>query len=156
MFDEAIKSPQSLLRNYLWIPELAGILPLSALIDFINVLLKLYIFDTGGNNTYNIVSVSDSSTKLNAKGVNFGKTITLVNIHGPWKLMRLDGVPGQADDTRGKSAEDWCDIAKEVFQEGLKLFEAATESTWLNQSDSYRESYVEMFEKYGRKKPVYE
>lgn len=48
MFDGAIESLQSILKNHSWISELAGILPLSALIDFIDVPSKLHIFELVG------------------------------------------------------------------------------------------------------------
>lgn len=43
MFEEAISTLASILENNPWVPEIAGILPLSALIDFVDVPLKLHV-----------------------------------------------------------------------------------------------------------------
>jgi hypothetical protein len=48
MFDRAIESLRSILANHPWVSEVAGILPLSALIDFVDVPLKLHVFELVG------------------------------------------------------------------------------------------------------------
>ncbi|RSL51974.1 hypothetical protein CEP53_008239 [Fusarium sp. AF-6] len=49
MFQSAINSLNSALGRYPWVAELAGILPLSALIDFIEIPPKLHILELAGS-----------------------------------------------------------------------------------------------------------
>jgi GrpB-like predicted nucleotidyltransferase (UPF0157 family) len=56
---------------------------------------------------------------------------------------------------RGLFIAKWHDTARYIFQEGYKMIQEATTSRWLYESPQYRESYVELFEKMGRKKHVY-
>jgi hypothetical protein len=48
MLDKAIASLQAILNNNPWLPQVAGILPLSALLDFIDVPRKLHVFQLVG------------------------------------------------------------------------------------------------------------
>jgi len=48
MLETAIKALERILQNHSWVTELAGILPLSALIDFIDIPAKLHIFQLVG------------------------------------------------------------------------------------------------------------
>lgn len=48
MFEEATEALTSLSEHYAWLGELAGILPLSALIDFIDVPMKLHVYQLAG------------------------------------------------------------------------------------------------------------
>lgn len=72
---------------------------------------------------------------------------------GRWKFLLLPDPFDLEDDS--KSATDWKDVARYVFQEGLKMVKAANEPRWFEMGDAVRESYVDLFKDMGRKKDVY-
>ncbi|KAI1307553.1 hypothetical protein F5Y03DRAFT_352672 [Xylaria venustula] len=116
-----------------------------------------------GPDIYNIVNSNDVSYSLS---LQLGAPPTLIGppvwANGPWKLHKIpdagdkdqdddDNNDDDSDTADGKTADEWRKIAKEMYDEGLKMMNFASESTWLNNTDSYRQSYVDLWEKLGQK-----
>ncbi|KAK0712349.1 hypothetical protein B0T26DRAFT_676824 [Lasiosphaeria miniovina] len=106
-----------------------------------------------------IANSAHSSRKLTAKGpvlvMKGGGTTPFPDYPGPWDLIRLDvGQQNQdgEDKLQGKSAQEWFDIAQEVFNEGLKLVDFACSDTWTERTAEQQESYVDLFKKFGEDK----
>lgn len=91
MFDKAVASLASILKNHPWVSAVAGILPLSALIDFIDVPLKLHVFQlVGGVPLWSWpITPAGSRLLLSRKASNapccldeFGNSVGLVALDG--------------------------------------------------------------------------
>lgn len=50
---------------------------------------------------------------------------------------------------KNKTAKQWYDIAKRVFEQGYTLVKAACEDPWLSGGNYYRSSYKDMFRQFG-------
>ncbi len=65
------------------------------------------------------------------------------------------GDDNKSDGNDGNSSNGGRDnnTAEEVFREGLKMLKFACTDKWLTENgDDYRQSYVDLFEKFGRDK----
>jgi hypothetical protein len=93
MFKAAIELLRSILQDHPWLPDLAGILPLSALIDFINVPLKLHLFELNGGVPLwswpitpagSRLLLSDKSPQQPCCLDRYGSSVGLVALDGRW------------------------------------------------------------------------
>ncbi|KAF1963467.1 hypothetical protein CC80DRAFT_498644 [Byssothecium circinans] len=95
MFDGAIGSLQSILKNHSWISELAGILPLSALIDFIDVPLKLHIFELVGGVPLWSWPITPAGSRLLLSNKATQESLCLDRFGYSTSLVALDGRYGE-------------------------------------------------------------
>lgn len=91
MFEAAISGLNDILQRHRWVGELAGILPLSALIDFIDVPKKLHIFELAGAVPLWSWPVTPAGSRLLLSDKHTRRTCCLDRYGSSVALIALDG-----------------------------------------------------------------
>jgi hypothetical protein len=91
MFDKAVASLTSIPKNHAWVSAVAGILPLSALVDFIDVPLKLHIFQLVGGVPLWSWPITPSGGRLLLSRKSFDAPCCLDEFGSSVGLIGLDG-----------------------------------------------------------------
>lgn len=91
MFEGAISGLNDILKRHSWAAELAGILPLSALIDFVDVPKKLHVFELAGAVPLWSWPVTPAGSRLLLSNEHAQKTCFLDRYGNSVALIAIDG-----------------------------------------------------------------
>lgn len=91
MFNAAIEGLATVLQSHPWVAQLAGILPLSALIDFIDTPLKLHIFELVGAVPLWSWPVTPAGSRLLLSDKHLQQTCSLDRFGSSVSWIALDG-----------------------------------------------------------------